>query len=168
MEKDISIIRINSQRLNNPVLSEWFVKAFFSSIDEEFKNSEIKSYKKTNQSQSKMVVPNMQHIIQDLNNSVLFCAFDEEKPVGYFLGLIKSYLAEDPSRVGYINGLFVESDYRRQGIAQMLWDQGKRWFSRQKLQVVELYVACGNDAARKFWAKNNYKPFEEVMFTTLD
>ena len=73
-------------------------------------------------------VQNMEDIINN-QNSTVFLAFDDEKPVGFAQCQLRFDYVEGThsSPVGYLEGLYVEEPYRRQHFAQQLVQACEQW-----------------------------------------
>ena len=146
---------------------EWLVSVFCDVISEEILQSGAKDLRAVDRSRSAEIHAMFENIGRHTDSACLLMAVAEEKHIGYFLGVVRECLAEIPSRIGYVNGLYVLPSHRRQGIGQKLLDEGNRWFRSQGLPLVELYIASENKSALRFWEKNAYRPSEIVMITEL-
>lgn len=75
---------------------------------------------------------------------------------GSIVGFCFSYVSHKPryftiDRFGFIGDLYVEPDYRRRGIGQMLVDDALGFFSSRRISQIELLVARKNEDTIKFW-----------------
>ena len=68
-----------------------------------------------------------------------------------------------PERRGYIDGLVVASDHRRQGIGRRLMDAAAAWATEQGAAQLVLTVWAGNAAARAFYHRLGYGLLSEVL-----
>ena len=66
-------------------------------------------------------------------DAAFFLAFDEETPVGFAQCQLRRDYVEgtESSPVGYLEGIFVAEDYRRQGIARALLRACENWSKDQ-------------------------------------
>ncbi|MCJ8328288.1 MAG: GNAT family N-acetyltransferase [Campylobacterales bacterium] len=58
---------------------------------------------------------------------------------------------------GYIQHLYVKEDYRKQGIAQNLFNKCVNSLKEIEIYKSHIFVLKDNDAANEFWEKNNWK-----------
>lgn len=145
----------------------WFVDAYYSAVKEENEHSQAHKFRSMDEHARESVSEMLQAVVRDESRACLFSAQVENKWVGYFLGMIKDCLGENPGRVGYVNGLYVAPSHRSTGIGQRLLDRGNEWFRNQNLNSVELYTAINNKGAIRFWEKNGYAAIEVVMIAKL-
>lgn len=59
----------------------------------------------------------------------------------------------DEKKIGLVDDIFVTENYRRQGIAELLFAKAKEWFSKKGARSVELNVDVRNKDAIKLWKK---------------
>ena len=82
-------------------------------------------------------------------NAVIFGAFDGDKLIGFVNG---SFAFEE----GELLNIAVEEDYRRQGIAQMLFDTLFQHFTDMGVEKIFLEVREKNTPAVGFYKKNGF------------
>lgn len=74
------------------------------------------------------------------------------RPVGFAISCILPnspvYRAE---WIGYVNDLCVTSSVRRRGVGERLVRDAVDWLRRGGAESVEVYVACANHLAQRFW-----------------
>jgi ribosomal protein S18 acetylase RimI-like enzyme len=145
----------------------WVVSIYRDAVNEEISRSGASQWRSTDKSKDPEIKAMLHNIASQAEDTCLLVAKKNEKCVGYFLGVIKDYLAEIPSQVGYVNGLYILPQYRRMGIGQKLLDLGLLWFQEKKLELVELYIASHNEEAKKFWERNGYRINEIVMLKKI-
>lgn len=141
----------------------WLVEHYARAVAEEMAVTPLKDVRRFDVSRIEEIVDVLVHLLANKNGTICLLAKVRGRCVGYFLGLTKDCPAEEPPRVGYINGLYVTAEMRRDGIGQKLLDAGVVWFRQQGIKLVELYLAIGNEAGKKFWVKNGYLPAEELF-----
>lgn len=73
--------------------------------------------------------------------------------VGYVLGTIIDLLPDmfQEERAGMLADIYVQADYRSQGIGYALVDQLRQWFKLRGVEHFEWYVATQNAAGIRFW-----------------
>ena len=59
-------------------------------------------------------------------------------------------------KIGIIFDIFIESNYRRSGIADNLLEPAFQWFQKKKVKHIELSVDARNESAIKFWSKAGF------------
>ncbi len=59
---------------------------------------------------------------------------------------------------GYIAGVFVQHDARREKIGQSLVAAAENWLQAQGINSAELHVLYVNEGARRFWEEVGYEP----------
>lgn len=148
-------------------LFSWFLDTYFRAVEEEIQKGAAKSWRRVDRTQEDHLKKVLENLLSQKNQTCLYVAFIAEKPVGYFLGLVKECVAEIPSKTGYINGLYVESLWRRQGIASQLYQQGLSWFQERNIFHYELYVSAGSQEGQGFWKSKGFEISEQVMNLSL-
>lgn len=88
----------------------------------------------------------------------VFVAQKNSGLVGYLIAKIKE---EKPvfklRKRGHITDLFVEKDYRRQGIGRKLVKEALAWFRSRNLQFVEISVYVKNISGKIAWKRMGFK-----------
>lgn len=143
---------------------QFLCSSYFDALTEENQTAPMGCFRKVDRQEGGKLSSYFSELVASDDYACLLIALDSfnRSPMGYFMGVVKECMAETPSRVGYINGLYVLPEERKRGIAQSLFDQGMAWFECQSLSLVELYVSTGNQAAKGFWRKNGFSLNEEV------
>ncbi len=145
----------------------WVTSIYYEGMNEEIEQSPASQWRKMDLHRDREVSRFFEELVSREDRSCLLFVEVDQRRVGYFLGMIKDCLAETPAQMGYINGLYLLPSYRKMGLGQKLLNEGHAWFRSYNLQLVELYTACGNAAAKKFWMKNGYLKTEEVLISPL-
>ncbi len=159
-----SIIQLKSDNADLTELLEFLVSSYFYALDEENKSSLNRELRRTDISKKEQLKSYLEQLIGMEQHACIFIAKDTStaKCIGYFVGVVKECLAEIPSRMGYINGLYVNPESRRKHVGQLLFDTGMKWFHDNNMSLVELYVSTGNRDAKAFWKKNGFVLNEEI------
>jgi len=82
----------------------------------------------------------------------------DERPVGYSISTINS------EKMGEIDSLYVEKEYRKLAIGEELMSNAMKWFKENHTKVNRLKVAEGNEHVLKFYKKFGF----ETRFYVLE
>jgi ribosomal protein S18 acetylase RimI-like enzyme len=98
----------------------------------------------------------------DSNKGTIFVALDQKRIVGCIVGILKEQSAEELTEyakvsIGCITDLYIDQEYRKQGIGQQLLGHIEDYFKAQGCQYSELYVLTANTSAHKLYQKSGYK-----------
>ncbi len=66
-----------------------------------------------------------------------------------------------------IVGLYIEPEYRGQGIAEVLMQHAYNWALQHHLCVMQLYVTASNHRAQQFYAREGFTTSQLIMRRTL-
>ena len=98
------------------------------------------------------------------NKKLLLVAVEGDKIIGYTLG---SLTLRSPvfklREIGYIDDMFIDEEYRKNGIAQKFLDELFLWFKGKDVSNVEVTVHTENDIGKKAWAKYGFKDYSMRM-----
>ena len=89
--------------------------------------------------------------------SYLLAAQNENKTLGFAHGSLRflpDYLGGDLT--GNITHIYVDKNYRGQGIAGAMLSELENWFLEKKVASVELEIVPDNENAKKFWLGIGY------------
>ena len=104
------------------------------------------------------------NIIKDKNN-ILLCYEENENIVGYTY--FKYQNNEDS--IGYlIDGLYVEEEYRKRGIAKTLIKEGLKIISDYKIDFVDINVMYNNKIAIKLYESLGFNALSLKMRMKMD
>lgn len=84
------------------------------------------------------------------NESIIFVAMDADKPVG-FTQLYPKYSSVRLSKNWILNDLFVDGDYRKQGIGEKLIQTAMDFAKMQGSSFVQLETAVDNFTAQRLY-----------------
>ena len=104
------------------------------------------------------------------NESVIFVAMDADKPVG-FSQLYPTYSSARLTKNWILNDLFVDSDYRKQGIGEELIKTAMSFAKGQGSTFVQLETAIDNLTAQRLYETIGFKkqePDNEFFLYRID
>ncbi len=104
------------------------------------------------------------------NESVIFVALDENKPVG-FTQLYPKYSSARLTKNWILNDLFVDLDYRRQGIGEKLIKTAMDFAKGQGSTFVQLETAVDNFTAQSLYEQIGFVkqgPDEEFLLYKIE
>ncbi len=109
----------------------------------------------------------LQDILENYLHAV-FVATKDERVAGY--AIVAEM--ENPSvfalkRYGFICEICVDPALQGGGVGHALFERARRWFERRGLKVVQLNVAPGNQAAKRFYENLGFQPFLETLWVDL-
>lgn len=98
-------------------------------------------------------------------DAITFVAKEDGKVIAFISGEVRDCCLpiSRVRKVGYINGAFVLSGYRRQGIMKKLESMLLEYFKAQGLSYIELNVITNNLLGKRSWESLGYKTFREQM-----
>jgi ribosomal protein S18 acetylase RimI-like enzyme len=87
-------------------------------------------------------------------NAVVFIAESDGIPAGYSLNYIKKNVPIfKMEKIGYINDLFVKSEYRSNGISTRFKDAAMHWFKKRGIKYISLCVYNDNEFAHSIYRR---------------
>jgi aminoglycoside 6'-N-acetyltransferase I len=69
----------------------------------------------------------------------------------------------ETSPVGYVEGIFVNPDYRRQGISKELMIKGEEWIKEQGCKQIGSDIEYDNDTSYQFHIKIGFKEANRII-----
>lgn len=104
----------------------------------------------------------------DRADRLILLAEHEGDPVGFAIAEMRS--ASDLFLVGpygFVRDLGVTRKARRLGVGQRLYDAVLEWLTELGVRRAELDVTEANEAARRFWERQGYRPLYTRMTVDL-
>ncbi|MFI3307189.1 MAG: GNAT family N-acetyltransferase [Mycoplasmatota bacterium] len=106
------------------------------------------------------------YIVKDLytkkyfqNFNCLILAVDGENPIGFIFGYMKFEAGEFCyNSTGFVDALFVEKEYRNNGIATSLTNLFVDWCKTKGIKEIEIGVFIDNKSAYKLYESLNFIP----------
>lgn len=98
----------------------------------------------------------------------LMVAEDDGKIIGYINATTKHRpKIYKVTEVGFISDIYVLPEYRRQGVAKLLFKPILRWLKSKKLKYVNLFAVTENEVALKVWKKFKFKEFLKEKYRQI-
>jgi len=95
---------------------------------------------------------------------LVLIVFDGKLPIAFCMALIKDGIPVfDPKEHGFISDLFVEENYRGQGMGKKLIDEVKLFFKKFKMESMSLKVDSVNLKSVKFYEKYGFEESSKNM-----
>jgi N-acetylglutamate synthase len=91
-------------------------------------------------------------------NLFLFARVDDK--------IVGSILATHDGRKGWINRVAVIPEYRRQGIARKLVEEGEKWLESKGIYIYACLIESYNIDSLESFKKLGYIPFEGIHYLT--
>ena len=107
----------------------------------------------------------------DSNNKIVFVALNEKyEAVGFAIFSIRTDYVEGAkhSPTGYLEGIFIESDYRKLGIAKDFIESGERWCKEMGCTQLGSDTWLTATESRKFHKKLGFREEEELVHFLKD
>ena len=111
------------------------------------------------------VVNNYFTNIYDNTDNCLLIATNEDSITGYIF--VKRIESETSDIVVLIDGLYVEKEYRNQGIASSLIDSALTWCKENSINAVKIKVMTNNENALKLYQKYCFNEFSKELINYL-
>jgi predicted acetyltransferase len=93
---------------------------------------------------------------------------DDNGAVGFICGRIHE---QDPvfmkSKMGYMQGLWVEEDHRGNGYGGRMVDKLINWFKENGVERIECTVSIGNFASKKIVGDRDFQIYQEKLYLEL-
>lgn len=111
------------------------------------------------------VVNNYFTNIYDNTDNCLLIATNEDSVTGYIF--VKRIESETSDIVVLIDGLYVEKEYRNQGIASSLIDSALAWCKENSINAVKIKVMTNNENALKLYQKYGFNELSKELINYL-
>lgn len=96
--------------------------------------------------------------LQEDDIFILVAQTDDSTPIGYCVSTI------DIDKNAEIDSLFVDINFRQQGIGRELIEKSKEWFQKSNCTSIRLSVSYGHESVLPFYMKSGFFP----RLTTLE
>lgn len=87
----------------------------------------------------------------------------KRKPVGFLSAQILRAPLFQESRLGQVVDLYVQPEWRGQGVGKALVNCVMEWFRAMQIEQVDLNVAVRNDRGVSFWEREGFQPYLRVV-----
>ncbi len=105
---------------------------------------------------------------RNVSRTVYIC-YDNNTPVGFIEGQIRiGSPVIGQGKLGHTAHLYVNPDYRRNGLAKKLYQTQQTWFISKKISYETLDVVCGNNIGLAFWSAIGFKSSFINMLKPVD
>lgn len=101
------------------------------------------------------------NIFQKSRQAVVFVGYDENVPVAFAFGNIGVGL-QSGGDYFWLNELYVEADYRRQGYATVLLARVGKWLKEKGIHYIACVTGRQNTSAQRLYQKNGFETEELV------
>jgi GNAT superfamily N-acetyltransferase len=95
--------------------------------------------------------------IVDPMRCVVCAELEPGELIGMAIALVMEQTDWDPPRVGRIDDVWVEKEYRRKGITRQLINHLLNFFSRHNVSTIALDFLSGNEEAESTWESFGFK-----------
>lgn len=95
-----------------------------------------------------------------LKYKIILIIEDNKNLIG---SLVASFVINSYQKIGYIDFLFIDNDYRKNGIAKILIKEFTKILRRGKIKKVKLGVNIKNDLAVNFYKNLGFKTYHYDM-----
>lgn len=90
----------------------------------------------------------------------LYVELARDTQTGHDVGYCVSLVTED---AGAVESIFIEADYRGQGIGDTLMQHALDWMDGHKVPMKRVVVAVGNEEAFRFYERYGFQPCHIVL-----
>lgn len=120
-------------------------------------------YKKSSVARSKRIKKHLSKTMKK-KTTLFLVAEDNGKIIGYFIGfIVKSSPYLIPTRIGKISEAYLDNKYRRRGIGSKMVKEYIKWFKKNRIKYIELYVDSRNLIGVSAWKKFGFKEYMKRM-----
>ena len=114
------------------------------------------------------VVTNMyENYIEDPKRCILV-AEDNEKIIGYIYGYLNDADPTLNNRLALLDALYVDENYRKQGIADSLIKNFKEWVISNNVKIIEVGVCSENINAKHLYNKHGFNTVKETLICEIN
>jgi len=101
-------------------------------------------------------------VIDNPSHLILFAQI-EEKIIGYIYGFIQENGDTTKEKVGQIDALYIEEEYRNMKVGDKLITEFIEWAKEQNVKIIEISVFDTNTKAKNLYKKKNFKQIKTTM-----
>lgn len=104
------------------------------------------------------------------NKDTVYVATVEGKDIGFVhMSLREDYVeGSDSSPVGYVEGIYVEQPYRKQGISRMLLEYGAKWARSHGCTQLASDAELENVASQQFHQSIGFREANRIVAFIMD
>lgn len=108
------------------------------------------------------------NVILNDQNAAVFLAYAEDKPIGFAqCGLRRDYVeGTETTPVGYLEGIYVKEQYRREGIAEQLLQVCESWSKEKGCREFASDCEIDNNASLNFHLHTGFQETNRIICFT--
>ena len=96
-------------------------------------------------------------------NSIVFIAENNGKPVGFAVVHVSKTIMRHIDKIGLLEYLYVENDFRKKGVGTMLLRKVKNFLRNKKISRIKLTTFSANSNAIKFYKDHGIDDFVTIL-----
>lgn len=113
------------------------------------------------------VVKNFYENIILNDSNIILVAVANNKVVGYLFGYIANMGDSYIDKISNIDALYIEENYRHNGIATSLINEFKLWSINNDAKYMEVKVLNSNTDAFKLYNKEGFEEFKSILHSKI-
>lgn len=104
------------------------------------------------------------------NHQILIAKVNHEIPIGFSIFSIRHDYVEgaDKSPTGYLEGIYVEEEFRNNGIAKEFMKRGEQWLKSNDCSQIGSDTWLNDTESRKFHKKIGFREEDELVHFLKD
>ena len=106
----------------------------------------------------------MKNSLENNKNEIVLVAIHNENAIGFICGQLYPSICYSGGVQCEVTELFVNENYRKNGVATKLIKQLEREFEENKVQEILLQTGRKNIIAQNFYEKNGYTNSERIVY----
>lgn len=108
--------------------------------------------------------------VAESDEAVIFAFVEDEKPIGFAQCRLRHDYVEgtDSSPVGYLEGIFIESAYRKQGYAKQLLNKCEEWAKEKACAEFASDCELDNEDSLAFHLKMGFAEANRIICFTKE
>jgi N-acetylglutamate synthase-like GNAT family acetyltransferase len=103
-----------------------------------------------------------------INNKYVVVATSKDVIIGYLAGAIKEKCTYTSAQYGEIENMFIESQYRDQGVGKALISYFKKYCIDKNIHNLKVLASAKNKAAQEFYKNIGFDDFEITLTMSIE